>query len=162
MLAISDIESKIVTALENYIDCPVILSNQTSPAPTYPYISYTITTPVHHADGTYCMKDGVYYQPMLQTWSFTSHSDDSRACQRLGMRMYDFFARSGREVLNKIGTAVSSKTDLMNRDNYLTIQYEYRLGMDVAFRLMHQLDVEEGTIKQEIMRISMNRKGSSK
>lgn len=162
MLAISDIESKIVTALENYIDCPVILSNQTAPSPSYPYISYTITTPVHHVDGTYCMKDGVYYQPMLQTWSFTSHSDDSRACRCLGMRMYDFFARSGRGILNKIGTAVSSKTDLMNRDNYITIQYEYRCGMDVTFRLMHQLDVEEGTIKQEIMRVSMNRKGSSK
>lgn len=162
MLAIPDIESKIVTALENYIDCPVILSNQISPAPQYPYISYTITTPVHHVDGTYCMKDGVYYQPMLQTWSFMVHSDDNRVCQCLGMRMYDFLARSGREILNKIGTAVSSKTDLMNRDNYLTIQYEYRLGMDVAFRLMHQLDVKEGTIEQEIMRISMNQKGSSK
>mgnify|MGYP001198293416 CR=1 FL=1 len=162
MLAISDIESKIVTALENYIDCPVILSNQTAPSPPYPYISYTITTPVHHVDGTYCMKDGVYYQSMLQTWSFTSHSDDSRACQRLGMRIYDFFTRSGRGILNKIGTAVSSKTDLMNRDNYLTIQYEYRCGMDVTFRLMHQLDVAEGAIEQEIMRVSMNRKGSSK
>lgn len=156
MLAISDIESKIVTALENYIDCSVILSNQTAPSPSYPYISYTITTPVHNANGTYCMKDGVYYQPMLQTWSFTAHSDDSRACWQLGMRVYDFFARSGRMALHKIGTAVSSKTDLINRDNYLTIQYEYRCGMDVTFRLMYQLDMTEATIEQGIMHIRMN------
>ncbi|MDE6021172.1 MAG: hypothetical protein K2H01_09300 [Ruminococcus sp.] len=159
MLAISDIEPKIVTALENYAGCPVVLSNQTAPSPPYPYISYTITTPVHNTDGTYCMKDGVYYQPMLQTWSITAHSDDSRACQKLGMRVYDFFARSGRMALHKIGTAVSSKTNLMNRDNYLTIQYEYRCGMDVTFRMMHQLDVTEETIEQEIMHISMKQKG---
>jgi len=162
MLVIADIESKIVTELEKYVGCTVVMSNQTSPSPPYPYISYTIITPVHNENGTYCMKDGVYYQPMLQTWSLTAHSDDNRVCQRLGMRMYDFFARSGRMNLNNIGTAISSKTDLMNRDNYLTIQYEYRLGMDVTFRLMHQLDMAEGTIEQEIMRIRMNQKGSNK
>lgn len=162
MLAVADIESKIVTELENYVGCTVVLSNQISPSPPYPYISYTIITPVHHENGTYCMKDGMYYQPMLQTWSLTVHSDDNRECQHLGMRMYDFFARSGRMKLNNIGTAISSKTDLMNRDNYLTIQYEYRLGMDVTFRLMHQLDMAEETIEQEIMRIRMNQKGSNK
>lgn len=159
MLVIPDIEPKIVTALENYAGCPVVLSNQTAPSPPYPYISYTIITPVHKAGGTYCLKDGVYYQPMLQTWSFTAHSDNSRACQHLGMLVYDFFARSGRMALNKIGAAVSSETNLMNRDNYLTIQYEYSCGMDVTFRLMHQLDAAEETIEQEIMRVRMDQKG---
>ena len=147
-----DAEPYIVTQLENYVNCPVILTNQTAPVPSYPYISYTITTPVHHAGGTYCMREGVYYQPMLQTWSLTAHSDNSRECQQLGMKMYDFFARAGRQALYQKQIAVSSKTDLIQRDNLLTIQFEYRCGMDVAFRLMHQLEVQESKIEQAVMR----------
>lgn len=147
MLINLDTEPYIVTLLEQYAGCPVVLTNQTSPVPPYPYISYTIITPVHHVDGTYCMKDGVYYQPMQQTWSFTAHSDDCRACQRLGMKLYDFFARAGRQSLYREQIAVSSKTDLIQRDNLLTIQFEYRCGMDVTFRLMHQIEVDEGSIE---------------
>lgn len=149
MLIDLDTEPYIVTQLERYTGCTVVLSNQTAPVPHYPYISYTITTPVHQVGGTYCMKEGIYYQPMLQTWSFTVHSDDSRKCQQLGMKMYDFFARAGREALYQNQIAVSRKTDLMQRDNLLTVQFEYRCGMDVTFRLMHQLEVHESTIEQE-------------
>lgn len=155
MLMDLEAESYIATQLENYVHCPVILTNQTAPVPSYPYISYTITTPVHHAGGTYCMREGVYYQPMLQTWSLTAHSDDSRACQQLGMKMYDFFARVGRQSLYQEQIAVSGKTDLMQRDNLLTIQFEYRCGMDVIFRLMHRLDIDEGKIEQATVQHQM-------
>lgn len=151
MLTDFETEPYIVTQLENYVNCPVILTNQTSPVSPYPYISYTITTPVHHADGTYCFQNGVYYQPMLQTWSLTAHSDNNRDCQKLGMRMYDFFARAGRQALYQKQIAVSSKTDVMTRDNLLTIQFEYRCGMDVTFRLMYRLEVNEGTIERAVM-----------
>lgn len=150
MLINPDTESYIVTQLEHYVGCPVVLSNQTSPVPPYPYVLYTITTPVHHADGTYCFQDGVYYQPMQQTWSFTVHCDDNRKCQRLGMLLYDFFARAGREVLYRNQIAVAQKTDLMTRDNLLTIQFEYRCGMDVTFRIMHRLNVTEEKIEQAV------------
>ena len=153
MLIDMDIESKIATLLEEYSECTVVMSNQTSPMPEYPYISYTVTTPVHAENGTYCFKNGVYYQEMLQTWSFTAQSDGCRKCREIGMRMYDFFARAGRAKLQKIGTAVSSLTDVMNRDNYLTIQYEYRCGLDVTFRMMHVVDVPEERIEEEILKV---------
>lgn len=152
MLTDLEAEPYIVTQLENYVHCPVALTNQTAPAPKYPYISYTVTTPVQHTGGTYCMQDGIYYQPMLQTWSFTAHADDSSTCQRTGMRMYDFFARAGRQALYQKQIAVSEKTDLIQRDNLLTIQFEYRCGMDVTFRLMHRLEVHESVIEQAVMR----------
>ncbi len=155
MLTELETEPYIVRQLESYIGCAVVLTNQTAPVPPYPYISYTVITPVHSVDGTYCMRGGVYYQPMLQTWSLTAHSGDSRSCQKLGMQMYDFFARAGRQVLYQKEIAVDSKTDLMQRDNLLTIQFEYRCGMDVIFRLMHRLGVQEGTIEQADVRIRM-------
>lgn len=154
MLSDFEAEPYIVTQLEQYAGCPVVLSNQTSPMPPYPYISYTIITPVHADGGTYCLKDGIYYQPMLQTWSLTAHFDDCRACQRLGMRLYDFFARAGRMALQRKNIAVSSKTNLMQRDNLLTVQFEYRCGMDVTFRMMHQLEVTEGIIEQAVLHVS--------
>ena len=46
-------EPYLVTQLEQALGCPVVLANQTAPAPPYPYVSYTITTPVHHVGGTY-------------------------------------------------------------------------------------------------------------
>lgn len=154
------IEEKIVTMLESYVKCPVILANQTSPEPKYPYISYTIITPVHAENGTYNFKDGVYYQPMLQTWSFTVQSDKYKECQKISMMMYDFFARAGRAELYKSGISVSDKSNLTSRDNYITIQYEYRCGIDITFRMMQKLDVTEGKIESSNLKYYMKQKGS--
>lgn len=158
MLKDLDTEPYIVRKLEEYAGCTVVLTNQTAPVPPYPYISYTVITPVHSVEGTYCMRDGIYYQPMLQTWSFTAHSDDSRSCQKTGMRLYDFFARAGRQDLHRKQIAVDSKTNLTSRDNLLTVQFEYRCGMDVTFRMMHLLEVEEENIEQADLRIRMLQK----
>jgi hypothetical protein len=158
MLARPETEAEIVALLEEYTGCTVVLANQTSPMPEYPYISYTITTPVHAQGGTYCITDGEYYLPMLQTWSFTVQSGDYNECMKKGMRMYDFFAQGGIEKLQKINVAVSSKTNLTSRDNFLTIRYEYRCGMDVVFRLPHIVEMTDGEIKNELMHISMNGK----
>ena len=148
MLKDFDAEAYIVKQLEGYTDCTMVLSNQSGPVPEYPYLSYTITTPVHALGGTYGLRDGIYMQPMQQTWSITAHGEDSRKCQRLGMRVYDFFARAGRHLLFSRNIAVASFSDLTDRDTYLTIQQEYRCGMDVTFRMLHQLEVAEGSISQ--------------
>ena len=49
-----DYESTIVNELSQYTGCTVVLANQTAPMPPYPYISYTIITPVRAVGGTYC------------------------------------------------------------------------------------------------------------
>ncbi len=152
----------IATLLEANIHCPVVLANQTAPSPPYPFLSFTILTPVHAEQGTYCFDNGIYYQPMLQTWSFTAQSDDYAACQEISMRMYDFFARAGRAALYRNQIAVASLTDLTARDNLLTVQYVYRCGMDVTFRTMHQLEVVEGRIEQEMLQSACNRKEPTK
>ena len=152
----------IATLLEADVHCPVVLANQTAPAPPYPFLSFTILTPVHAEQGTYCFDKGIYYQPMLQTWSLTAQSDDYAACQEIGMRMYDFFARAGRAALYQNQIAVASLTDLTARDNLLTVQYVYRCGMDVTFRMMHQLEVVESRIVQEMLQHSCNGKKPTK
>ena len=135
MLNDFDAEAYIVKQLEGYTGCTMVLSNQSGPVPEYPYLSYGL-------------RDGIYMQPMQQTWSITAHGEDSRKCQRLGMRVYDFFARAGRQLLFSRNIAVASFSDLTDRDTYLTIQQEYRCGMDVTFRMLHQLEVAEGSISQ--------------
>lgn len=109
-----DYESTIVNELSQYTGCTVVLANQTAPMPPYPYISYTIITPVRAVGGTYCdQKSGVLYQPMEQTWSFTVQSDDSRLCRKKSMLLYDFLLVQ--DVIK------SGKTELPLRER-LTLQ----------------------------------------
>ena len=72
--------------------------------------------------------------------------------------LYDFFARAGRDKIGENGIAVAGKTDLTSRDNLLTIQFEYRNGMDVTFRMMHTIPLEEPTIES----VSINGKWNIK
>jgi len=153
MVIEQNLETEIIRALEGYTGCTVVLTNQVTPVPAYPYISYTITTPAEYEGGTYCRQHDIYYLLYLQTWSVTMHSDDNDACQRLGLRMYDFFRRGGREILYRKNIAVASLTNLTTRDNLLTVQFEYRTGLDVTFRLMHRLDTNESFIADAPIRI---------
>lgn len=148
-----DNEAYIVDALARYMHQPVVLTNTTAPVPPYPYTSYTILNPVIATGGTYCFSHGVYYQPMTQVWSFTTHTDDPIASPRFGMRLYDFFARAGREGLYHHHIVVADVGSVTSRDNLLTLQFEYRTGADVTFRMMHRLDVCEGDITSEDVRV---------
>ncbi|MCC8112071.1 MAG: hypothetical protein LIO74_10955 [Ruminococcus sp.] len=80
MVIEQNLETEIIRALEGYTGCTFVLTNQVTPVPAYPYISYTITTPAEYEGGTYCRQHNIYYLPYLQTWSVTMHSDDNDAC----------------------------------------------------------------------------------
>lgn len=149
------IETAIVSGLKEYVSaggrtCEVVLANQAGPVPKYPYIAYTITTPVQYRGGTYSeAEDGTKYRPLLQTWSFTAQSDSMDESVETAMRAYDWFAVAGLTALNDADVVVSSLGNINNRDNLITIQYEYRNGFDVTFRLLHTVemtDAERGGI----------------
>lgn len=149
MVADADAQRYIVHELAAYMGCPVVLTNQTTPAPPYPYVSYTILTVVAAKGGTYGFTRGIYLQPMEQTWSLTTHTDNPTDSGTLGMRLYDFFARAGRAALFRENIAVANVGSVTCRDNLLTVQFEYRTGADVTLRLMHRLGTCEGEITRE-------------
>ena len=135
----------IVDGLSNYLStdtrpCSVVRQNQTAPIPAYPYVSYTITNPVVTQGGTYSItKDGTRYKRLEQTWSFTVQSDDQDEALNLALEMYDFFAEVARVTLADRNIIVDRVGNITPRDNLLSIEYEYRNGLDVTFGLLHQI-----------------------
>ena len=138
-------EIVIVDALQAYLSksdrpCTVIRRNQVAKAPDYPYLSFTATTPLSEMRGTYSeAEDGSLYRDATQIWSFTVQSDSDDEAMELGMKLSDFFTASGINLLADKGITVRRVTSLTARDNLLTIQYEYRKGLDVTFGFLYSI-----------------------
>lgn len=143
-----EIEILIVNGLQDWlsnkgVNCPVIRSNQAAPSPEYPYISYTITTPVMSDMKGYSVIDGVRYKSLGQMWSFTVQSNDDEQATQVAMLAYDWFALAGNTYLSDNNIVAINVGNISNRDNILTIEYEYRRGFDVEFDLLHTISKED-------------------
>ena len=135
------------------------MANQTSPVPPYPYVSYTIITPVKASGGTYCIeKDGTHHKTLKQVWSFTVQSDSDIESKLLALRMFDWFSLIGRVDIEDNGIIAESVSDVSNRDNLLTIEYEYRNGLDVTFALTHTISEEEANRAGYIEQVNVTRR----
>lgn len=138
-------EIVIVDGLKEYLSkfgrpCEVVRANQTGPIPPYPYVAYTVTTPMHEYGGTYGIdQNGTMFRSALQTWSFTAQSDDQEEAISTAYRIYDYFTAAGVTLLADKGITVRRARDITSRDNLLTMQYEYRNGLDVTFGLMYTI-----------------------
>ena len=141
MIDLRQNEIIIVEGLQKELDCPVIRANQTAPIPPYPYVSYTLMTPVSANNGTWGKyEDGKDRKPFTQTWSFTIQSNDSTESQMLALKAYDWFDHVGTVPLNDNHIIVQSISNITNRDNLLTVEYEYRNGFDVVFWWLSEVE----------------------
>ena len=151
----------IVEKLKAYLSttqrpCEVVRQNQVVEAPAYPYVSYTMTTPLSASSGTYSeAEDGSLYRATLQTWSFTVQSDDQDEALSLAMRVYDFFSVVGVTILADNGITVRKVRDVTTRDNMISIQYEHRNGLDVTFGLLTVI-TPENQISRDVIETSTN------
>ena len=137
MVDVTAIRSAIVKGLRDYVGCPVIRSNQTGESPPYPYISYTITTLKTQNNGTYGhYEDDVIAKPTTQIWSITVQSDDNNECVDICLKAHTWLDELGRVYLGDNNVIVQSVGNVTNRDNMLTIEYEYRNGFDITIWCM--------------------------
>jgi hypothetical protein len=140
----------IVKGLQEWLEskghkCPVARANQTAPMPSYPYISFTIPNPlVSSQDGYSVMDDGTRCKQMVQTWSFTVQGDDEDTVQEIALLAYDWFSLTGNTFLSDNNIVAQRVGNITNRDNLLTIEYEYRRGFDVDFLLIQKLEKADG------------------
>lgn len=90
-------------------------------------------------------QDGVRYRDLLQTWSFTVQSDKDSEASDIAIRLYDWFQLQGYLCLTDNEIVVERISDITNRDNMISVAYEYRYGFDVDFRMRHEVErtVEE-------------------
>ena len=145
MIDFRKIETLITDGLQSWLsgkgyNCPVIMANQTVPTPRYPYLSYTVTTPVvTNTKGYSVAEDGTRYKPLVQIWSFTAQSADDIEAMNIALEAYYWFTLSSNIYLSDNGIVVQRVGNITNRDNLLSIEYEYRRGFDVEFLLMHEI-----------------------
>lgn len=123
-----------LSKLEDYAGCVCVPSNTTKQMPAYPYISFTVINTAQKK-GTYSKTEDVLYKPVLQKWSFTVQSDDDAEAQEKALLISDFFEEVGRLYLADHNIVVADVGAITPRDNLLTIEYEYRKGLDVTLRL---------------------------
>lgn len=134
MVDIESLRKVIVKGLKQYLNCPVIKSNQNAPPPKYPYCSYTFTTVATENNGTYGeWEDGVARKGVNTVYSFTVQSDNNSESVALANKAREWLDYAGTVYLNDNGVVVQAVTSVTNRDNVLTSEYEYRNGFDCFF-----------------------------
>lgn len=140
MVNLDAVRSTLTKGLRDYLGIPVIKSNQTSEPPLYPYCSYTITTLASANNGTWGKyDDGVSRIPFTQTWSITIMSDNASESMDLAIKAREWLNYAGRMYLNDNGVIVQKTLDITNRDNLLTVEYEYRNGFDCVISVMSEI-----------------------
>lgn len=141
----------VAAGLKNYLDCPIIRSNQIADPPSYPYVSYTITTIQSENKGTFGVyEDEIDRKPVIQTWSISVLSDDDNECVNLAMKAHEWLEHVGTTYLNDNHVIVQGLSAITNRDNILSNGYEYKKGFDVQFWLFDEITnpiLESGRIE---------------
>lgn len=128
-----------LSLLEEYTGCLCVPSNTTLKMPAYPYISFSVIN-TGTKKGTYAAttvnRDGVEtavkFMPVSQKWSFTVQSDKDAEALEKAMLVSDFFQEVKRQELADNDIIVADVGAITPRDNLLTIEYEYRKGLDVT------------------------------
>lgn len=146
----------IIKELKRVSGCEVIKSNQTHKIPDYPFISFTIITPVHQDSGTYAVENDIKSKALEQTWSITIQSDNDTETLEKAMLAWDWFVETGNFYFREHNIVVVNVGDITNRDNFISIEYEYRQGFDVRFRFMHEIEITQEEKENIIENLEFN------
>ena len=133
MLDLKSIRVALFSGLSEYLGIQMIRSDQTGPAPAYPYGTGKATTPAAANNGTYEQHaDGVSRLMVRSIWSLSFLSADYDESVTLATKAREWVTHTGRVWLSERGIVVQSVTDITNRDNILTVEYESKHGFDVV------------------------------
>lgn len=146
MIDYKTMRATVARGLKEYLGVPVIRGNQTAALPDYPFASYNITTLAGENNGTYQQhEDGIDRLMVKSIWSFSFLSEDYDESVGLAIKARTWFERSGRAWLAENGVTVQSTTQITNRDNILTVEYERKNGFDVVFYVFDEVESTAGT-----------------
>lgn len=141
MIPYKELTTLVPTGLREHLGVPVIHGNQTAQAPAYPYGTYNVTTIASANNGTWQQhEDGIDRKLVKSIWSFSWLSDDMDESMELAIKARDWFEHTGRLWLTDRGIIVQSVTDIANRDNVLTVEYERKNGFDVVFYVYDEVE----------------------
>ena len=150
MVDIEHIREIIATSLTKVCGCPCIRGNQNAEPPKFPYISYVITSPKIANNGTFGegYEDDKARKGVKTVMSLSFLSDDEMECLEKAEKAHEWLDYIGTEYLNDNGVIVHSLTSVTSRDNFLTVDCEYKKGFDCTFWSFDEVDTpDNGTIE---------------
>lgn len=160
MLDLKKMRATVMNGLHEYLGILMIRGDQTARAPAYPYGIARATTPEAANHGTYQQhEDGIDRLMVRSIWSFSFLSRDYDESLMLASRAREWFTHTGRVWLAEHGITVQSVTDITNRDNILTVEYERKNGFDVVFYVYDETEnpsISAGYIERVSVAHEMN------
>lgn len=128
------------------LGCEVVKSNVTGHIPDYPYVSFTMTS--LNVEGRTYGNDGEQrFMPATVTYSWTIQHSDDYAAWSLAQKLHDWFDVTGKLFFDDNGMVAASVGPIQERDNMLTIEYEFRKGFDVVMNFMNIVPLEKEEIE---------------
>lgn len=147
----------VAKGVSDYVGVPVIRSDQNAPVEAKDYLTYTITTIAGKNNGTWQQHaDGVDRLMVTSVWSITSISGDWATSVNNAVKAREWITHVGRAALSAAGITVQSATDINNRDNVLTVEYERKNGFDVVFYVYDAVENPTGIIESADLIREMN------
>lgn len=146
-MTLKEMRKTVLTGLSEHLGIKMIRADQTSPAPAYPYGTAKATTPAGENNGTYQQhEDGIDRLMVESIWSFSFLSKDYDESVSYALKARQWFLHTGRVWLADRGITVKSATQINNRDNILTVDYESKHGFDVVFRVYDEAENPSASI----------------
>lgn len=142
-----DYNAALCDGIKGLLGCDVVKSNITTKVPKYPYVSFSVTGIQEHA-GTYADDGSTRYNATQVTYSWTVQSDKDDTAWDHVQRLHDWFSETGRAYLSDNGLTVASVGAITERDNMITIEYEYRKGFDVRFNTFNIVERPDEVIEK--------------
>lgn len=144
-MSINDINILLCNKIKEITGCVVIKSNISGHTPDYPYISFTVTSRGGNS-GRYGCTGSTYRKQVKVRYSWTVQSNSDSQAETIADTLHDWFELTGYQFFRDNGIGIASVEDITNRDNLITIQYEYRKGFDTEFNVMHEIDASTDEI----------------
>lgn len=154
MIDYAAVRSAIVRSLAAALGIPVIMGDQTGEMPPYPFVTYKMTSPhlapAHGVESVENVDRGIRRTQEKQVeivFSFTVHSANADEAYQRCYALIEYFDFAGRDTLRGAGITVVEVTNAQNRDVFLTVEYERRVGCDMRFRVVARSEMDEQFIE---------------
>lgn len=150
---ISKLRNAFVRALYEDVGLPIVITDNNHKKPEYPFYSYKFTTLRQNVGEAgvyketfekslderfkYDVVNTVEFQPNV-IMSFNSYSLDYEECEYYAFKAFEWFKLRGRRLLSYENIVVVDVSNITDRTIMLVDNYEYRMGFDVTFRVLHE------------------------
>lgn len=148
-----------------YEDVGVLAVDTDNPhkKPEYPYCSFKVTSVLQNSielgnirhyfaesedkNFKYDYVEELSYQPKIMM-SFNAYSNDILECQEVALNAWEWFKHKSKNLFSDNNILVVSVGNVQDRTVFEGVNYEYRNGFDIEFRVVRSIESRSETIEE--------------